>query len=536
MRVLAISILGLVLVTVASAARLQPQQESTPGEAVFVVSGRGWGHGVGMSQYGALGQAKEGKSYDEILAYYYYGTKLGRTSKKDVRVLLAEGRRALTISSPAPFSVVDAAGTRLRILAGAMPLKPGLEVVSEDGPVPAQGPLVVRPGKAPLSLDGRPYRGKLEVAVQGGFMRAVNIVALDGYLHGVVPGEMPRGWPAEALKAQAVAARTYALSNLVKGKPFELYSDVRSQAYGGLAAEALETTEAVQATAGEIVTFGGKPALTFYFSTSGGKTASAADVFGLSLPYLISRPDPWDKASPYHRWGPLVFGARTVQSKLALQARVLDAAGTPTPSGRLRSLTLETLGGPTTVPSALLRTGLGLRSTWITMGVVRLDRPRTSTVVFGSSLSLTGLARGVTAPQLASSPDGKSWTPAGALERAPDGSFSRAVKPTQTSRYRVQAERVASQAVVLRVAPRLRLTRPAEPGVLTGTVRPRAEFTVVHVERLKGAAWAHVAEVLTDGSGAFRAELDVVPGTYRAHVYAAGALAEGISPTLVVGP
>jgi hypothetical protein len=322
----------------------------------------------------------------------------------------------------------------------------------------------------------------------------------------------------------------------VKGKPYELYSDVRSQAYGGLAAEALETTAAVQATASKIVTFGGKPALTFYFSTSGGKTASAADVFGLSLPYLVSRPDPWDKASPYHRWGPFVFGARTVQSKLDLPARVLDAAGTPTPSGRLRSLTLETLDGTTTVPSALLRTGLGLRSTWITVGVARLDRPRTSTVAFGESISLSGIARGITAPQLASSPDGKAWTPAGAIERAADGSFVRAVKLTQSMRFRIQAEGVASQAVVVRVAPKLKLIRGTQPGVLTGTVRPRAAFTVVHVERLKAATWVHVAEVLSDEAGQFRAELDLVPGTYRAHVYPTATLAEGLSPTLAVGP
>jgi hypothetical protein len=170
------------------------------------------------------------------------------------------------------------------------------------------------------------------------------------------------------------------------------------------------------------------------------------------------------------------------------------------------------------------------------MGVVRLDRPRASTVVFGSSLSLTGLARGVTAPQLASSADAKIWTPAGMLERAPDGSFTRAVKPTQTMRYRIQAAGVASQAVVLRVAPRVRLAQPVEPGVLTGTVRPRIPLAVVHVERLKGAAWVHVAEVLADETGTFRAELDALPGTYRARVSPAAGFAVGVSPTLTVGP
>jgi len=141
-------------------------------------------------------------------------------------------------------------------------------------------------------------------------------------------------------KAQAVAARSYALANLVKGKPFDLYSDVRSQVYLGVAGETPRTSEAVSATAGQVVLYAGRIASTLYFSSSGGRTASSIDVFGVPAPYLVSRPDPWDKASPYHRWGPVLIGARTVQSKLEIDARVLDAAGVPTPSGRLRSLVL----------------------------------------------------------------------------------------------------------------------------------------------------------------------------------------------------
>ena len=184
-------------------------------------------------------------------------------------------------------------------------------------PTQANAPLVIRPGKkAVLALDGKPYRGKLELVPQGAFLRVVNVVPLENYLQGVVAGEVPFSWPAEVLKAQAVAARSYALANLVKGKPFDLYSDVRSQVYLGVSGEKSSTTKAVTDTAGEVVLYGGKVATTYYFSTSGGKTASAADVFGFEVPYLQSRPDPWDKASPYHRWGPVVLGARTVQAKL----------------------------------------------------------------------------------------------------------------------------------------------------------------------------------------------------------------------------
>ena len=535
MRLFAILALSLATVATASAAGIQvPSSESVPGEAVFVVSGRGWGHGVGMSQYGAYGQANDGRSYDEILAYYYYGTELGRSGKREVRVLLAEGRQAVTISATAAFSVVDAKGSVVKFPAGPLVLRPGLELSTPDGIVAAKGPLVVRAGKAPLSLDGRPYRGRLEVAVQNGFLRVVNHVAVESYIQGVVADEMPHTWPLEALKAQAVAARTYALKNLVKGKPFDLYADVRSQVYGGILAEEPASSAAVRATTGQVVTYGGQIASTYYFSTSGGKTASAADVFGFSVPYLISRPDPWDKASPHHRWGPLLFGARTLQSKLGLDARVLDATGTPTPSGRLRSLTLQTLAGPTNVPASVVRTGLGLRSTWITLGVLRLDRPRSSAVVFGSSLNLTGLARAVTSPQLSSSADGANWAPAGALEQTSDGAVARSVRPVKTTRYRIVAGGAASQALLVTVASRVRLVQAVEPGVLGGTVRPRAPKALVHIERLKGTRWVQVAEVTGDGSGSFRVELALRPGTYRARVLASAGLAEGVSPELTV--
>ena len=105
---------------------------------------------------------------------------------------------------------------------------------------------------------------------------------------------MPRSWPLEALKAQAVAARTYALVSIVKGKPFDLYSDWRSQVYYGVEEESAATTRAVRETRAAILTFGGLPAQTLYFSSSGGRTRSAIDVYGTDFPYLVAVDDPWD--------------------------------------------------------------------------------------------------------------------------------------------------------------------------------------------------------------------------------------------------
>jgi stage II sporulation protein D len=531
--------ISIALVVAVGSADGQQTPSAAYGEAVFVVSGRGWGHGVGMSQYGAYGQALAGRTYDQILAHYYTGTEIGKTGRKEVRVLLAEGRRAVTISSTLPFVATDATGATFKLPKGALTLRVDLKLPSESGPVSALAPLVLRPAKkGVLGLDGRLYRGKLEVVPQGEFLRVVNVAALESYLQGVVAGEMPYTWPAEALKAQAVAARSYALASLVKGKPFDLYSDPRSQAYLGVAGEKASTTQAVTATAGEVVLYGGKVATTYYFSTSGGKTASAADVFGFNVPYLVSRPDPWDKLSPYYRWGPVLIGARTVQSKLGIDARVVDATGTATPSGRLRALVVKTTSGAESVPATLVRTALGLRSTWISVGVLRLDRPSADSIVFGSTTSLSGVGRGLAAPRLASSPDGSAWTGAGTLTPDAVGAISVDVKPARTLRYRLEAEGGASPALLVQVAPRITLTRPTqvEPTVLSGTVRPRLPGAIVAVERRKGTAWVTLGETTVDAAGSFRLELDaLVPaGSYRARISATEGLAAGTSAVVQV--
>jgi SpoIID/LytB domain protein len=533
-----VAILAVVLVSAGSAAG-QQTPSSFYGEAVFVVSGRGYGHGVGMSQYGAYGQALAGRTYEQILAHYYTGTQIGKAGRKELRVLLAEGRRAVTVSSAVPYTAVDASGLMYRLPKGSLTLRADLSLPSDAGPVAAIQPLVLRPGKkAPLALDGKPYRGKLELVPQGQFVRVVNVVALESYLQGVIAGEVPFSWPAEALKAQAVAARSYAVASLLKGKPFDLYADVRSQVYLGVAGEKPSTTKAVLDTAAQVVLYGGKVATTYYFSSSGGKTASAADVFGFAVPYLVSRPDPWDKLSPYNHWGPVLLGARTVQSKLGAEGRVLDARGVATLSGRLRTVTLDTTTGSEQVPATLVRTALGLRSTWVTIGVLRLDRPSRGAVVFGSSTHLGGVGRGLGTPRLASSPDGSVWTTVLTVAPNTAGELALDVSPTRTTRYRLEAEGGASPALLVQVAPRLTLAKPTAlaPGLLAGTIKPKLPGAQIAIERKKGSSWVLVGEVVADVTGAFELELDaaVPPGSYRARSAATASFVAGVSPTVQV--
>jgi stage II sporulation protein D len=515
----------------------QAPRAATPGEAVFVLTGRGYGHGVGMSQYGAFGMAKEGRTYEEILSHYYTGTTLGKAPRREVRVLLAEGRRAVTIASESPFSALDGSGMVTKLPAGALALRTPLELPGAGGTsLRAVGSLLLRPGASGvLAVDGRPYRGRIELSAQGTFLRVVNVVPLEAYLQGVVAGEMPHTWPLEALKAQAVAARSYALASLVEGKPFDLYADVRSQVYLGVAGEKPETTQAVRATAGQVVLFEGKVATTMYFSTSGGRTASAADVYGRAVPYLVARPDPWDKASPYHRWGPVVLGARELQAKLGLSERVLDVRGVPTPSGRLRSLVVETSAGVTTVPSALLRSSLGLRSTWVAIGVLRLDRPA-APVTYGTTVRLSGLARGVDAPVVQASTNGSSWSQVGQPAVDASGSASLAVKPLRTTRYRLQSSAASSPALLLPVAPRVELRQSEDATTLEGTVRPRLAGAVVALERRSGTQWIPLAETSVGATGEFAFAIGLARGAFRARIAPGQGYAEAVTPVLTVGP
>ena len=117
------------------------------------------------------------------------------------------------------------------------------------------------------------------------------------------PAESPASWPAEALKAQAIAARTYAITT-AKSADFDQYADTRSQVYGGVGVETAATNAAVAATRGQVVTYNGQPVVTYFFSTSGGRTE---DVENTSLgdepqPWLKSVDDAYDDVSPRHRW------------------------------------------------------------------------------------------------------------------------------------------------------------------------------------------------------------------------------------------
>src|SRR4051812_4565240 len=296
------------LATLAFALVAVPAASASP---VFVVSGHGWGHGIGMPQYGAQGYASRAdKSYDWILAHYYQGTKLAPSPVASVRVLVADGRTQLTIGSAAAFTAKDANGKTVAIPKGSVSFGPGLKITVAGKAHDLTGPVRFTRGTKNLTVNGKAYRGAYVVRSSGGRMSVVNEVGLDQYIYGVVPNEMPSSWAPEALKAQAVAARSYGLASRSTGGTDDPYPDTRSQVYGGVSSEDPRTTAAVDATGGQILTYAGKVIHAYFHSTSGGRTASVEDIWGGSpTPYLVSVADPYDTISPYHNWGPFRYTA-----------------------------------------------------------------------------------------------------------------------------------------------------------------------------------------------------------------------------------
>ena len=314
----------------ATAAALAPSAASSA--PVQVVRGAGFGHGIGMSQYGAYGMAQEGWSYQRILRHYYKGTKLGQAPSKPVRVLLqasdpyvrfrgaTRGPDGMALSPRVTHVVRPASGRRLALYgAGGKRLgayRAPLSVSRGGGPMKLLGPAI-------QGVTSGRYRGSFDLypgAVGG--VTAINAVPIDDYVQGVVPGEMPSSWDADALRVQAVTARTYALSTRKTGDIFDQYPDTRSQMYKGVGAETASTNAAVRRTAGQIVTYKGQPATTFYFSTSGGRTENIENSFigAPPKPWLKSMADPYDSISPKHRW--------TVRMSNARMGALLGSPGT----------------------------------------------------------------------------------------------------------------------------------------------------------------------------------------------------------------
>jgi len=350
------------------------------------VSGGGFGHGIGMSQYGAYGFAKQGTKYPEILAHYYTGTKLEKkTNGQSVKVLLQSSVGAVSFSGATKIGSKKAnpQTTYTAVAAGPGKVQVTIAVSGRNfsllkAPfnVKGKGSKITLKGSADNGVNSGVYRGKLQIRNTGSMrLNAINVVSLENYLKGVIPGEMPASWHQEALRVQAVAARTYAITTDVSGDGYNLYSDTRSQVYKGLSAEQSTTNKAVADTAGEVVTYQGEPVVTYFFSTSGGRTENVENIFSGSdpKPWLKSVDDPYDDLSPKHRWS-FSFTMAQVKSKLGSRLKgsfkrikVLKRGQSP----RVVKARIEGTRGSTTATGPELRTAFGLPDSWAYYKVVK---------------------------------------------------------------------------------------------------------------------------------------------------------------------
>lgn len=486
---------------------------------LFVIAGGGFGHGVGLSQYGAEGFALRGYTYRHILAHYFPGTRLSRVGNPAVRVLLMSGRSRVVVGSSARFRVTGANRHSFALPAGHQGVTSRFSVLLGRLRQPVHFPLRFTPGAAPLIVNGTPYRGSLTV-FSG--LRVVNTVTIENYLRGVVPAEMPSHWLGQALAAQAVAARSYALASLQPAASFDLYPDQRSQVYLGIAAERASTDAAVAETAARVLTWHGQVAKTFFSASSGGRTAANEDAWPAMrpIPYLRSVADPYDTVSPYHRWPVRVLTAAGLSAHLGL-GTIDDVQVTAARSGWALAVRVRTATGVHTLSATEFAGRMGLRSKAFRIGALELEANATRTV-YGKGVRLHVLAHGLPVEL-------ELRRPGGTWHNAP---LSATVRPLRTTEYRLAAEGVATAPVRVDVAPLLVVTR--EERELSGRVAPAIGGLRLSVQRLLAGNWLTIRSARVRGGGTFRLDRGLPIGTYRVRTAATGLLLPGSSAPIRV--
>jgi SpoIID/LytB domain protein len=385
-----------------------------PDGGVFRVTGYGWGHGRGMSQWGAYAAAKAGRTYPEILRFYYPGTKLvARSTPPQIRVRLShdvgafrvrpepgltlwwtnESGRTAPVRLPVTYLGCRVSTWRVRAVyrrdmavdaftCGRWHAYVGSKRLSAKG----RASFVATDGKVQVERrldDGtrirRGYRGFVRVVLRDGRVRPVNVVPYEDYLRSVVPAESPASWPRAALRAQTIAARTYAVRS-ASGRSssyFDVDDTSASQVYPGMVGygatwnvirryEFSGTNAAIKATRGTTLRYGNRAAFTEFGSSNGGWTADGG------RPYLRAAKDSWDSAAtgnPYRTWTDTV-SARSLRSSYpsignVVEIRVATRSGGGRWGGRVSRLLIVGSSGTQEIRGEdRVRSVLGLRSAY----------------------------------------------------------------------------------------------------------------------------------------------------------------------------
>lgn len=249
-----------------------------------------------------------------VSLFCFVSISLGIEITSDVRIGLSYGKNAVsefTMYAPSGLFIGDIGvmkGTVTFEKGSSKKLKITASGASQTCRVDEEEGVTVEPVDEDefISYNGKEYRGTFVIyRFSDSDITVVNVVDLEEYLYGVVPKELSTGHPMEALKAQAVAARTYACQTLNKYQKwnFDMTNSTADQAYSGKSAEHEDTNRAVDETAGEIITYDGKPITAYYFSTSAGMTENSENVWVNAYPYLVAVEDTYQSENlPYSTW------------------------------------------------------------------------------------------------------------------------------------------------------------------------------------------------------------------------------------------
>lgn len=360
--------------------------------------GRGYGHGVGMSQYGARGRALAGQSAAQILAQYYAGTTIGSIPLDTAIRVLVLDNFAPTSTAPltihgrgGPWSVSGTglefpADARLRLYPPAYPtalwralVETAAAQVLYDGPLTPDFRVGGLSDATTIQLFSKPstydlFRGTLRVIASGSLVDVVNELPLETYLRGVVPAEMPTSWPVEARIAQTIVARSYAAFQLRPATgTFDVHDDTRSQVYLGVRQEKPDADAVIASTAGQVLRYGSALVNALFHSTAGGATENNENVFvspagarvATPVAYLRGSSDrdpagvPYDAGAPYATWQTKAYTVADLSAIFAKDGRTsvgvltsLDLRNRGV-SGRLISVTLTGTSGIRTVSGAV---------------------------------------------------------------------------------------------------------------------------------------------------------------------------------------
>jgi SpoIID/LytB domain protein len=522
---------------------------------LYTLTGHGWGHGIGLSQYGALGYAQHGWASGAILAHYYQGTTLAPLpGSVQMRIQLAAGRTSYSISGASKVTVVDEGGsTSKTIPAGSYRVERGtsgrMRVV--DAATSARvvkhlsGPVRLSASRA-LRVDSTVgigwahdhWHGYLRVIRSGSSLMLVDVVPLEYYLRGVVPSEMPSSWLPAALRAQAVAARSYAVATRHSTSSFDAYADTRSQVYGPIEHEAAGSTAAVSATAHQVLWYSGNVAVGFFSSSSGGWTASEQAAWGSgNQPYLVPVRDRYDGAqglNPNHTWRPRVLTPRGLARDLGVKGKVRSVDLTiDGPSQRVTHATFHTGAGDRSYTGPGAELALGLRSNYFRIVGATLTAPARS--VAGTRFALTG--RVWPRPHhrvslLVHDGPGKPWTAAVArLSLKPNGRFSTSIHPKQNRVYRLALPAgAASPRESIAVAPALALVRSGTS--FRATMYPILSGATLTLQRHRSGGWKAVGHATVGAKGHARFAVPGTSGRWRVSFGGDAQHAAGRSPVL----